>query len=314
MPDRDNDRHLSVRDLAELFGGAEAEVAEAGTEILRHTRFSYRLPQGRERDGILLDILKRLDAGAMPVAGEARQGDWEKGWTENLDDLVASQFDIASLAPKYLRPGEPVRLRRELAVPTEPHFVRDYTLLFRNWIFRKYLAEAPNVYEFGCGPGAHVAYLASLYPQKRIMGLDWAESSVKILKALAEHYRWNIDGRRFDFFKPDESLRIERDAAVVTFGALEQTGARHVQFMDWLIENPPALCLHVEPIAELYDEGNLIDYLSLRYHRQRGYLDGLLTYLQRRQDEGRITIEKVHRHELGTKFAETYSYIVWRPR
>jgi hypothetical protein len=75
----------------------------------------------------------------------------------------------------------------------------------------------------------------------------------------------------------------------------------------------PGLCVHAEPISELYDAGNFVDYLSHRYHRQRGYLDGFLTMLYRLRDEGRITIDKVHRHQLGTKFCETYSYVVWHP-
>lgn len=312
--DLPTDHRLEIADLAALFGGTEKEVAEVGKSILARTKFTYRFPKGAERDAILLDILQRLDGKAMPVAGEARQNDWEKGWSENLDDLIANKFDIETLAPKYLRPGEPVRLRQEIALPTEPQFTRDYTLLFRNWIFGKYLADASTVYEFGCGPGAHLAYLASIFPEKQLVGLDWAEASVKILKALAEHYKWNLDGRQFDFFNPDQSLSLEPKSAVVTFGALEQTGPRHTKFLKWLLERRPGFCLHVEPIAELYDETNLVDYLSLRYHRQRGYLDGLLTELYRLQDEGKIVIDKVHRHYLGTKFAETYSYVVWHPK
>jgi len=313
MTDQQGEQRLTLTDLAELFGGTEEEVAAAGQQILADTKFTYRWPQGAERDAILLDILKRLDGAAMPIAGEARQNDWEKGWSENLDDLIANKFDVGTLAPKYLRPGEPVRLRQNIALPLEPQFTRDYTLLFRNWLLRKYLSQASAIYEFGCGPGAHLAYLAQTFPDKKLFGLDWAEASVKILKALAQHYGWNLDGQRFDFFNPDQSLQLAPGAAVLTFGALEQTGPRHVKFVDWLLERRPSICLHAEPIAELYDESNLVDYLSLRYHRQRGYLDGLLTYLYTLQEEGKIVIDKVHRHHLGTKFVETYSYVVWRP-
>ena len=307
-------RRLSTSDLAQLFGGTEQEVKVAGGDILNQADFSYRVPMGIERDDILLDILKRLESRrTLPTAGESRQDDWERGWTENLNDLLVQNFDISALAPKYLRPGEPVRLLQQLAIPLAPNFVRDYTMLFRNWVFRRYLSDASAVYEFGCGPGAHIAYLAETFPKMRLFGLDWAEASVKILDALATRFDWPIHGRRFDFFNPDKTLQLEPGAAVVTFGALEQTGNRFGAFLDFLLKCKPTLCLHVEPLAELYDEKNLIDHLSLRYHQQRGYLDGFLTRLYQLQSEGKITIERVHRHYLGTKFAETYSYVVWRP-
>ena len=307
------EKSLSLDDLAALFGGAPEDIALAGKDILSQVKFRYYIPQDEERDSILLDILKNLDGKTMPVAGEARLGDWERGWGENLDDLIKSEFDIAALAPKYLRPGDPIRLFQQIAMPLEPNFVRDYTLLFRNWLFRRYLADAPAVYEFGCGPGAHLAYLASLYPNKKLVGTDWAEASVKILPVLADQYGWNLSGQHFDFFNPDENMELAQGAAVVTFGALEQTGPRWGKFLEWLLARKPGLCVHAEPISELYDAGNFVDYLSHRYHTQRGYLDGFLTMLYRLRDEGRITIDKVHRHQLGTKFCETYSYVVWHP-
>jgi hypothetical protein len=306
-------RELSLADLADLFGGTEQEISAAGGDILSATKFQYYLPEGGELDSIYLDILHRLNRRDMPQAGEARLNDWEKGWAENLNDLLKSGFDITTLAPKYLRAGDPVRLRQQIAVPIAPHFVRDYTLLFRNWVFHRYLKDAKTVYEFGCGPGAHLAYLANSYPDKELVGLDWAEASAKILAALAGHYGWNLRGAHFDFFNPDRSMSLHPGAAVVTFGALEQTGPRHNIFLDWLLERKPALCLHVEPMNELYDPASLVDSLSLCFHKQKGYLDGFLETLRRLQDEKRIMIEKVHRHRFGTKFNETYSYVVWRP-
>ena len=304
---------LTLSDMAELFGGTETEITAADDGILTKSKFHYYVPEGAEHDAIWQDIVKRLESRSMPAAGEARLGDWEKGWSENLDDLLKNNFDIASLAPKYLRPGDPIRLRQRIVVPVEPHFVRDYTLLFRNWVFRRYLQDARTVYEFGCGPGAHLAYLANNYPDKQLMGLDWAESSVKILNALAGHYGWNLKGARFDFFNPDPVMTLAPDAAVVTFGALEQTGPRYKVFLDWLLARKPGLCLHVEPMNEFYDPSDLVDATSLCFHKQKTYLDGFLNNLYQLRDQGRITIEKVHRHRFGTKFNETYSYVVWRP-
>jgi len=308
-------KKLAVGEIATLFGGDPQEVIAAMSDISPQLEFDYRIPSEEELEKIMLDILKRLNqiGSEIPRAGAERQGDWEKGWSENLNDFVGGGFQVSDLVPKYLRPNEPIRLHRKIVVPVQEHFVRDYTLLFRNWVFNKYLYSLDNIYEFGCGPGAHLAYLAKKFPNKQIYGLDWAEASIQIIEAMSKKFEWNVLGKKFDFFNPDLTLKIQKNSAVVTFGALEQTGNRYREFMDYLYSQKPDLCLHVEPMNEFYDEDNLVDYLSLKYHKHRGYLDGFLDFLKSWESRGLIKIEKIHRHYLGTKFAETYSYVVWRP-
>ncbi len=308
-------KKLAVGEIATLFGGDPQEVIAAMSDISPKLEFDYRVPSEGELEKIMLDVLKKLDqiGSQIPRAGEERQGDWERGWSENLNDFVGGGFQVSDLVPKYLRPNEPIRLHRKIVVPVQEHFVRDYTLLFRNWVFNKYLHSFDNIYEFGCGPGAHLAYLAKKFPKKQIYGLDWAEASIQIIEAMSKKFEWNVRGKKFDFFNPDLTLKIENNSAVVTFGALEQTGSRYQEFMNYLYTQKPDLCLHVEPMNEFYDEDNLVDYLSLKYHKHRGYLDGFLDFLKSWESRGLIKIEKIHRHYLGTKFAETYSYVVWRP-
>jgi SAM-dependent methyltransferase len=308
-------KKLSIEEMALLFGGESKEVISAMADISSDLEFEYRIPTKQELERITLDVLRRLDqiGSEIPRAGEERRGDWEKGWSENLNEFVDGGFQVSDLVPKYLRPNEPVRLHRKIVVPIQEHFVRDYTLLFRNWIFNKYLQPFDNIYEFGCGPGAHLAYLAKKFPHKNIYGFDWAEASIQIIETMSKKFKWKLEGQRFDFFNPDLSLKIKNNSAVVTFGALEQTGARYRDFMDYIYSQKPNLCLHVEPMNELYDENNLVDYLSLKYHKHRGYLDGFLNFLKDWESKGLVKIDKIHRHYLGTKFAETYSYVVWRP-
>jgi len=303
---------LSPAEMAKLFGCPVSEIHSACGELLQRVDLSYRLAEGAERDALLLDIVKRIDSHSLRVAGEGRQDEWERGWGENLKELIETNFDVKALVPKYIRPGEPVRLFRQLAIPA-PRFIQDYTMVFRAWAFRKFLSEARTIYDFGCGPGSHLAYLASIFPNKRLVGLDWADASAKILKALASHYGWPIEGRRFDFFNPDPTLVFESGVAVMTYGALEQIGNRYEPFLNYLVDHKPVLCLHIEPLAELYDDTNLLDYFALRYHHQRKYLDGFLTTLRSLEASGKITIDAIHRHQFGTKFAETYSYVAWRP-
>ncbi len=123
----------------------------------------------------------------------------------------------------------------------------------------------------------------------------------------------DIAGRHFDFFQPDRALTLPGDSGVLTMAALEQVGARHAPFLEYLLRANPRICVNMEPLAELYDTAKLADDLALRYHRKRGYLDGFLTALRELAAKRRIEILDVRRFFFGSLYHEAYSYVAWRP-
>src|SRR2546429_193341 len=145
-------------------------------------------------------------------------------------------------------------------------------------------------YEFATTDEQRQLVLAKLFPQKRLYGTDWAQASVEIGEGLGRKYGWNLTGRQFDFFHPDPAFKLASNSAALTLTALEQVGERHAALLDYLRSQKPALCIHIEPIAELYDEDHLLDALALRYHRQRGYLDKFLTALRELESARQIEI------------------------
>lgn len=306
-------KRLSPGELAELFGGAVEDVTAWCAPQLARFDFGYRELEGSERDAMLLQAVRRLEPDLSPAAGKERHPAWEAGWGENLAAFLADPSDLDALVPRYIRPDEPVRLFGRYAQPDNPNFVRDYTKTYRAWLAQRFFADAAAIYEFGCGPGSHVAYFAETFPGVPVFGLDWAENSVRIMEALATRRGWPVGGRRFDFFAPDYDFKLAEGAVALTFGALEQVGGAHGAFLDYLLATPLKRCVHVEGINELYDPDDLLDGLALAYHRRRNYLDGLLTRLRALETEGRIVIEQVHRQRFGTRFNDTFSLVVWRP-
>ena len=303
---------LGPVELAGLFGGTPEQVAEWCASELTRFDLACRVLEGEDRDARILEALKRLDRAAVSAAGVGRQQDWEAGWSENLREFLQSN-DFDALVPKYIRPGEPIRLLGGYARPRDPWFVRNYTKTFRAWLTRRFLTGATALYEFGCGSCSHVAYLAGSNPGTPVFGFDWTAASGRIIEALAVRTGWPVAGGRFDFFAPDPTVSLRPGAAVLTFGALEQVGGDFQPFLDFLLAAGPARCVHVEGLEELYDDSRLLDGLALRYHRQRNYLSGFLTRLRALEAEGRIVLEQVHRHHFGTRFDDTFSYVVWRP-
>lgn len=313
MPDNNFPCSLKIDDFARLIGATPQELDCFCARQFASMDLRYRLISGIERDEIILGILKRMDATELSVSGENRQPDWEKGWGENLKDFIESGYDLEKLVPKYFRKNVPIRLFGEYAMPADSDFVLNCTRLFRTWLFRKYLAGIGTIYEFGCGPASHLAYLAKEFPDKKLFGLDWAKPSQEIIKLLRQQYGWDIHGRRFDFFRPDPELVLDQNSAIFTFGALEQIGARHHDFLNFLLLEKPILCINVECIVEFYNSASLVDYLALRYHRRKNYLDGYLSRLQELASEKRIEIIAKHHQPFGNMYDDSHSYIIWKP-
>ena len=314
MNESNNVLNLSLSDLADLYGATESEITEYCSEMISEIDFRYTPVVGEARDKLILDIFKRIDSECVPVAGKERQPDWEKGWNENLTEFIESGYDIAKLVPKYFKKHVPVRLNRNFVLPVDKNFVLNETQVFRNWLFRKYFADVAAIYEFGCGPATHLAFAATLYPDKKLFGFDWAKPSQEIIRLLAKHHRRSIQGGQFDFFHPNQDLKIEPNSAVLTFGALEQIGNNHGPFLDFVLSQSPELCINVECLHELYEPDYLLDYIALKYHFSRNYLNGYLSRLQDLERQGKLEIIKVHHQCFGNLFDDSHSYVIWKPK
>jgi len=308
-----SDFHLGREEFAALFGVGVEDFDESSMELIESLDFRYRKLSGNERDQIILQIMKELYCGEITVSGEDRKLDWEKGWRENLQTFTESGYDLGSLVPRYFKKHVPVRLNGDYVMPIGTDFVLNCTKVFRSWLFRKYFKNVDSLYEFGCGPGSHLAFLAGLYPDKNFYGLDWAESSQEILEHLAKHLCCSIKGIHFDFFQPDHDFPLAKSSAVLTFGALEQVGERFEAFLQYILNQKPNICINVECINEFYQENNLPDFLALQYHRRRNYLSNYLTRLRQLESEGRLKILVAHHQPFGNIYNDTHSYIIWEP-
>jgi len=238
-------RALSLSDFCGLFGAEPKSFTEAQVRQIT-TKNAFRLSElGRaETERIVIDILKRINSPELTVAGDRNSNSrWERGWEENLADYDPSR-GFEALRPKYVRSGQPVRLFQRFVMPLNPDFEYDWYEIFLEYLARRYMGESDTVYEFGCGSGFNVAFLSRLFQnRKKVWGLDWANSSVKIVDKMARA-GYNVEGRLFNFFEPDDSFRLEEGAVVLTVGALEQTGTRYVSFLKYLLEQPISLRQH----------------------------------------------------------------------
>lgn len=300
---------ISVSEFAEIFGGMTPRIEKKIGEF--PLEFTYLSPS--ERDECLLKIVSGLVESQFEVVGAHRQEKWEKGWGENLEAFKKGEKD--GLVPYYFQKDAIARWRQEFVRPVRKGFDYGALTIILEWLYERYMSDVPAVYEFGCGTGHHLLQLHDVNREAKLFGLDWAEASQKIIAEMVSRGQLkNAEGRRFDFFAPDHSFDLLPGAVAYTVAALEQVGDQHEAFVEYLLEKKPKLCVHVEPIAEVLDQNNLLDYLSIKYFEKRNYLKNFLTHLQLLESQGRVKIHDARRTYLGgNMYVDHYSVVVWSP-
>jgi len=304
---------LTLEDFADLFGVDPEDMPGECRDLIELYDFRYKVVDAEEREKLFLSVMNRIDSAEFSLAGPEGKARWEKGWGENLHAYVSSGHDPSSLVPKYIRAGQPLRLRQQYVIPEDPDFERNWYDVFRLWLFKRYLSGFDAIYEFGCGSGHNIAVLARLFPGAEVHGLDWTMPAKCIVDEMRVANGWNTHGHMFDFFSPDRSLKLGRNSALITVGALEQTGTNFEPFLQYELDCSPALVIHAEPIVEWYDPNDLIDYAAIKYHLARNYWKGYVGRLQELEKEGLVEILKMKRSFFGALHIEGYSQLIWKP-
>ncbi|MFA5127520.1 MAG: hypothetical protein WC457_00775 [Patescibacteria group bacterium] len=307
--DKDNNiMSVSVQDLEKMWG---ENLSPYLVKKVSEYDLKYAILNDVERDNCLKRIVSTLLDKDLVFSGEHRHEQWNKGWGENLDNFIGSK-DEKNVVPKYFGKYDVLRLKQKFIKPLSDKFEVNSLYIIQDWLFDKYFRNINNIYEFGCGTGHNLMRVREVNPTANLWGLDWADSSQKIIDAMrADGVDANIYSHNFDFFKPDYDFKIEKDSAIYTVAALEQIGDKHGEFINYLRQNKPQLCVHVEPIGELLDQDNLLDYLSVEYFKKRNYLNGYLDKLKEMESNGEIKILCAKRSYIGSMFIDGYSVIVW---
>jgi hypothetical protein len=155
--------------------------------------------------------------------------------------------------------------------------------------------------------------LNALYHEKKKEAVEKDEERTKIIEEINELGINNkIKGYNFNYFSPDYNIDIPKNSAIFTCASLEQIHENYKDFVDYLISKKPEICIHFEPSAELLNENNLVDKLSIMYFNKRKYLKNYLTYLRQLEKENKIEILLSQRIFGGSYFIEGYPVIIWK--
>lgn len=304
--------NLTPQTFAKIFGTKIRAFPKRVTQAIERSNFRYRIVKGNEYEQIIVKILKTLNSETLKKTGPHRLSDWERGWKENLHEYKNFDFDVHHLIPKFVKKREYIRFQRNIIHPESKFFETDFVTVLRYYLFTTYYKNIQTLYEFGAGTGLNLVAASEVFPQMKLVGLDWAHSSIEIINTLKENLGIHISAKKFNLFTPDEQYRLDRNCAILTIGTLEQLGENFKPFVRYLLTNKPRICIHVETLYEAYDKDTLLDYLAIKYLERRNYLRGFLPYLRKLEKKGKITIVEV-RKTFGSLYHDGYTYTVWKP-
>lgn len=302
--------NVTYKDIEKLFNDKMSDYMK---NKIAEYKLAYSPLEEKEIEQTLNKIINTITDPFLVYSGPHRLRQWEKGWGENLSDLNNKDASEA-VKPHYFGKYEINRINQTFVKAASPNYERNMLYVILDYVFDKYLRKVDNIYEFGCGTGHNLLRAYEVNQAANLFGLDWAKSSQKIIDKMSKSGDIkNIKGYNFDFFKPNQKIKINPNSGIYTVAALEQIGSNFKKFVSYLIKNKPTICLHIEPIAKLLDENKLIDNLSVKYFRKRNYLNGYLAYLKKLEKEGKIKIHEAKRSFIGSMYIEGYSIIAWSP-
>lgn len=309
-PNRDSS--LTIKSFASIFNDKEENIPLLAKQAIQKANFKYKILDGKEYEQVILNIIKTLDSETLKASGPHRLNDWEAGWGEHLQEFNQKNFNLNQLIAKWGTRGTYIRLQGQLIKPESDSFENDFVTVLRCYLFNKYYKDINTFYEFGAGTGLNLVAASEIFPKMKLVGLDWANSSIEIINSLKRRLKINISGKRMDLFHPDGKYILDEKSAVFTVGTLEQLGENFKPFIDYLLKNKPKVCIHLETLYEIYDQNNLLDYLAVKYLEQRNYLKGFLPFLEKLEEEKKIEILEIRR-TFGSLYHEGYTYTVWQP-
>jgi len=307
-------KEITISEIANILGTTEGMVHES----LKNQKvpiLKYETVNQKERDLIILQNLRAIEQGNLRVSGTNDPEPWNIGWNEVLLRVKEKGVSLETLQPQYFR-SDVLRYQGDYIKCNSKTFEHDFYTIIRRSIFHKYLSEYGKIIEFGCGTGTNLFILGKILSKPHLIGCDWAVPSQKILEEINQHVDYEIRGVNFNMLtlQADEEIRFDENTAVITMHALEQLGNKFHNFLDYIVDRRPGICLHLEPIVELYDKNVLIDYLAIQYHIKRNYLKGFLPALEEKESQNKIEIITTNRFGIGNSYHEAYTLIVWKPK
>ena len=301
---------FTINDFAILLN--ERELSREVVSTFRNEEpLLYRNLNITEVNEVLESIKNKISNPETNSAGPEFKGNWEANWRENLDKFEPKKND-SFLIPNFIHNVSVLRFKGNYIMPITPNFEMRVVRILRTFLFEKFFANIDSLYEFGAGTGFNLVQFGEMFPDKKLFGYDWTDSSVKLISLAGKSKNLKIHSDKFDMFRPDFGLNIDRNSGLLTVGALEQLGTNWIEFLEFMLSKKFSIYMHIETNYEKNKkETDDFNMIASAYIERRNWLRGYFAKLEELETQGAIEII-FNKTIIGSKFHDSWNVTVWK--
>ncbi len=305
-----NELKLTLNDFAILLNERELSKEVIST-FSNEEPLLYRNLSAIEVNEVLKSIKNKILSPETNSAGPEFRENWEANWRENLDKFRPKGND-SHLIPNFIPNVSVLRFKGNYIMPITPNFEMKVVRILRTYLFEKFFVNIDSLHEFGAGTGFNLVQFGEMFPGKKLFGYDWTESSVELISLAGKSKNLKIHSDKFDMFRPDFGLNIDRNSGFLSVGALEQLGTNWNEFLEFMLSKKFSIYMHIETNYEKNQkEADEFNMIASAYIERRNWLRGYFAKLEELEAQGGIEII-FNKTIIGSKFHDSWNVTVWR--
>ncbi len=301
---------INKKKILEIF--KEKQLDSSIVNLIKKKKIYYSELNTIKRDKAIVDTLKKINTENRIVTSKGRKKIWEKGWGD-INYNFKKKKNIKNLIPQFYSKRSNLYFRLNGSfIKSAKSFEYEMIDIYRHWYFKKYFKNIENIYEFGAGSGHNLISLMKIFPQKKIFASDFSKNSVNLLKSISDYKNYNWKCFQFDMKKINKRIILKKNSAVYTSGSIEQLSGKIDNFFNFIIKNKPKVCIHIEPMPQLFKTNNLEDILSIMALEKKKYSTNFLEKIYQLKKQKKIKIIKLLKSPFGSQLIDGMNLLVWK--
>lgn len=110
----------------------------------------------------------------------------------------------------------------------------------------------------------------------------------------------------------NKTITLKENSAIFTSGSIEQLSGKINNFLKFILKNKPRICIHIEPMPQLFNNNNIEDFLSVQALKKKKYSVNFLYEIKQLEKNNEIKILKLLKSPFGSQLIDGMNLLVWK--
>lgn len=301
---------INKKIILKLF--KEKKLEDYTIKLIKKYNIYYKTLEKEDKELAIIDTVRKINNENRIVTSKNRKKIWEKGWLD-IKNSFKKNRSITSLIPQFYSKRKNLYFRLNgKFIKSSKFFEFKMIDIYRSWYFSKYIKNVDNIYEFGAGSGHNLIRLSDIFPKKKIYASDFSKNSVELLKNISNYKNYNWSCFQFNMKNINKTITLKENSAIFTSGSIEQLSGKINNFLKFILKNKPRICIHIEPMPQLFNNNIIEDFLSVQALKKKKYSVNFLDEIKKLEKNNKIKILKLLKSPFGSQLIDGMNLLVWK--